>query len=173
MKYKDIYTEAPANPDTLSMLGPIAPLAGKWFGDDGVDTHPQAGGPETEPYVETWDFEVMDPQNNGPQVLYGLRYHVHITKPGELAAFHDQVGYLLYEPETHKIYMTLAIPRGQIAMAEGTAMPGDREIRLHAERGQMVNGICSNPFLEEAFLTKSWDVVFKFHGVYLRSVGKF
>ena len=29
-KYKDIYTEAPANPDTLSMLGPIAPLAGKW-----------------------------------------------------------------------------------------------------------------------------------------------
>ena len=42
MKYKDIYTEAPANPDTLSMLGPIAPLAGKWFGDDGVDTHPQA-----------------------------------------------------------------------------------------------------------------------------------
>ena len=35
MKYKDIYTEAPANPDTLSMLGPIAPLAGKWFGDDG------------------------------------------------------------------------------------------------------------------------------------------
>ena len=163
MKYKDIYTEAPANPDTLSMLGPIAPLAGKWFGDDGVDTHPQAGGPETEPYVEAWAFEVMDPQNNGPQVLYGLRYHVHITKPGELAAFHDQVGYLLYEPETHKIYMTLAIPRGQIAMAEGTAMPGDREIRLHAERGQMVNGICSNPFLEEAFLTKSWDVVFKFH----------
>ena len=79
MKYKDIYTEAPANPDTLSMLGPIAPLAGKWFGDDGVDTHPQAGGPETEPYVETWNFEVMDPQNNGPQVLYGLRYHVHIA----------------------------------------------------------------------------------------------
>ena len=59
--------------------------------------------------------------------------------------------------------MTLAIPRDQIPMAEGTAMPGDREIRLHAERGQMVNGICSNPFLEEAFLTKSWDVVFKFH----------
>ena len=145
MKHKDIYTEAPANPDTFSMLGPIAPLAGKWFGDDGVDTHPQAGGPETEPYVETWDFEVMDPQNNGPQVLYGLRYHVHITKPGELAAFHDQVGYLLYEPETRRIYMTLAIPRGQIAMAEGTAEPGAREIRLHAERGQTVNGICSNP----------------------------
>lgn len=59
--------------------------------------------------------------------------------------------------------MTLAIPRGQIAMAEGIAKPGDKEIRLHAERGHMVNGICSNPFLEEAFLTKSWDIVFKFH----------
>ena len=163
LKYSDIYTEAPSTADTLSMLGPIAPLAGHWYGEDGVDTHPQTGGPESEPYHEHWNFELLDPQNNGPQVLYGLRYHVAITKPGELAAFHDQVGYILYEPETHKIYMTLAIPRGQIAMAEGTAKPGDKTVTLRAERGNMVNGICSNPFLEEAFLTKSWKITFTFH----------
>ncbi len=163
MRYSDIYTEAPASADTLANLGPLAALAGKWFGDDGVDTHPEASGPVAEPYVETWTFEVMDPQNNGPQVFYGLRYHVAITKPGELSAFHDQVGYILWEPETGKIYMTLAIPRAQIAMAEGTAAPGDRKITLRAERGSMVNGICSNPFLEEAFRTKSWEVAFTFN----------
>ena len=163
MRYDDIYTEAPASADTLANLGPLAPLAGKWYGEDGVDTHPEAEGPVAEPYHETWTFEVIDAQNNGPQVLYGLRYHVYITKPGELKAFHDQVGYILYEPETNIIYMTLAIPRGQIAMAEGVAEPGAKRITLTAKRGEMVNGICSNPFLEEAFLTKSWEVNFMFH----------
>ena len=115
MKYDDIYTEAPAHADTLAHLGPLAPLAGKWYGEDGVDTHPEAEGPVAEPYHEAWTFEVIDAQNNGPQVFYGLRYHVYITKPGELNAFHDQVGYLLWEPETKKIYMTLAIPRGEDA----------------------------------------------------------
>ena len=163
LKYNDIYTETPAHADTLSHLGPLAPLAGKWYGEDGVDTHPEAEGPVAEPYHETWTFEVIDAQNNGPQVFYGLRYHVYITKPGELNAFHDQVGYLLWEPETKKIYMTLAIPRGQIAMAEGTAEPGAKTFTLRAERGNLVNGICSNPFLEEAFNTKSWEIQFRFN----------
>mgnify|MGYP003039835619 FL=1 len=95
--HKDIYTEAPSNADTLANLGPLARLAGTWYGDQGVDTHPQADGPETEPYIERIVMEPIDAQNNGPQVLYGLRYHVHIVKPGELAGFHDQVGYWLWE----------------------------------------------------------------------------
>ncbi len=163
MKYKDIYTETEANPDTLSMLGPLAPLAGNWEGKSGVDTHPQAWGAETEPYHERWEFELCDPQNNGPQLFYGLRYHVFITKPDERAAFHDQLGFLLWEPETETIYMTLAIPRGQVAMAMGKAKPGDKTFTLRAERGSTVNGICSNPFLEEAFTTKSWTVTFTFN----------
>ena len=37
MQYsKDIYTENPADPDTLANLGPLAPLAGTWYGDQGV-----------------------------------------------------------------------------------------------------------------------------------------
>ena len=54
MQYsKDIYTENPADPDTLANLGPLAPLAGTWYGDQGVDTHPVAEGTESEPFVET------------------------------------------------------------------------------------------------------------------------
>ena len=142
---------------------PLAPLAGTWYGDQGVDTHPVAEGTESEPFVETLTFELLDPQNSGPQQLYGLRYHVAVTKPGELTAFHDQVGYILYEPASGKIYMTLAIPRAQVAMAEGTAKPGDKQIHLRAERGSTVNGICSNPFLEKNFQTTSWDVTFTFN----------
>ena len=136
MQYsKDIYTENPADPDTLANLGPLAPLAGTWYGDQGVDTHPVAEGTESEPFVETLTFELLDPQNSGPQQLYGLRYHVAVTKPGELTAFHDQVGYILYEPASGKIYMTLAIPRAQVAMAEGRqADPSARRTRFHGER---------------------------------------
>ena len=58
MQYsKDIYTENPADPDTLANLGPLAPLAGTWYGDQGVDTHPVAEGTESEPFVETLTFE--------------------------------------------------------------------------------------------------------------------
>lgn len=161
--HEDIYTETPSNPDTLSCLGPIAPLAGTWYGAEGVDTHPVAEGTESEPFVETQTYELLDPQNSGPQLLYGLRYHVAVTKPDELQAFHDQVGYILWEPETETVYMTLAIPRAQVAMASGRARPGDRVIRLHAERGTTGSGICSNPFLEKNFQTKSWDVTFTFN----------
>ena len=53
-----------------------------------------------EAYVETFDLQPIDRQTNGPQLLYGLRYHQHIVKPGEVETFHDQVGYLLWEPAT-------------------------------------------------------------------------
>ena len=38
-----------------------------------------------------------------------------------------------------------------------------RRFTLRAERGNPVNGICSNPFLEEAFLTTSWEITYEFH----------
>jgi hypothetical protein len=27
-----------------------------------------------------------------PQLFYGLRYHTHVVKPGEVETFHDQIG---------------------------------------------------------------------------------
>ena len=89
---QDIFTEPDGfDIDTLRNLGPLAPLAGIWEGS-GVDRHPVAAGAKSEPYRERMVFEVVDPQTNGPQLLYGLRYHVHINND-ELLTFHDQVGY--------------------------------------------------------------------------------
>ncbi|MCQ2445144.1 MAG: heme-binding beta-barrel domain-containing protein, partial [Mailhella sp.] len=104
-----------------------------------------------------------DAQNNGPQVLYGLRYHVAVKKPGENAAFHEQVGYLLWEPATQQITMTLAIPRAQVAMAVGTAAPDADSFTVKAVQGEAFSGIISSEFLEKNFKTVEWSETFTFN----------
>lgn len=160
---KDIYTEPDADSDTLKHLGPLRPLAGVWRGVTGVDVNPKSEGPETQPFTERAVFEPIDPQTNGPQLFYGLRYHIHIVKPGAVETYHDQIGYFLWEPATQTIIQTLAIPRGQIAMAVGSATPDAKEFELVAERGLTTYGICSNPFLERAFRTEEYRIKVTVH----------
>jgi hypothetical protein len=73
---EDIYAD-PERIDvrTLDNLGPLAPLAGIWEGTRGVDVAPKAGGPRTESFYERIELQPVDPGNNGPQLLYALRYH--------------------------------------------------------------------------------------------------
>jgi len=155
----DIYTE-PADVDvhTLQRLGPLAALAGRWQGTRGHDVNPQASGALEQAYLEHITLDPIDPQTNGPQLFYGLRYHQHIVKPGEIGAYHDQVGYWLWEPATGTILQSLTIPRGQTALAGGTAAPDARSFELVARRGDNAYGICSNPFLEEAFRTLAYRI---------------
>jgi hypothetical protein len=155
---RDIYTEPEDfDLDTLRNLGPLAALAGAWEGQ-GTDTHPVADGGEDEPYRERMVFEPIDPQPNGPQLLYGLRYHLHVSKLDEPLTFHDQVGYWLWEPETKTIHQTLAIPRGQVAMAVGTAEPEARRFTVKATLGSLTAGIVSAPFLHENFRTVEYTI---------------
>jgi hypothetical protein len=156
---EDIYTEPEhVDVDTLANLGPLAPLAGRWAGAKGLDVNPKADGPLRQAYVETIDFQPIDPQANGPQLLYGLRYHVHVTKPGEVETYHDQVGYWLWEPATGMLLQTLAIPRGQSLLARGQAAADATRFEVSAERGSTENGITSQSFLEEAFRTVSYRI---------------
>ncbi len=155
---RDIFTEPEEiDLDTLRNLGPLAPLAGTWEGQ-GVDTHPVAEGTEDEPFLERATFEPIDPQPNGPQLLYGLRYHIHVNKLDEPLTFHDQVGYWLWEPATRTLLQTLAIPRGQVAMATGTAAPEARTFTVKATLGSPVAGIVSAPFLHENFRTLEYAI---------------
>lgn len=162
---KDIYTEpADLDGDTLANLGPLRRLAGIWRGDKGIDLKPKAEGPRRQVYVEHYEMQPIDPQTNGPQVLYGLRYHTFIHKPGFTKMYHDQVGYWLWEPATGTVMQTLALPRGQVAMASGHAAADADHFELTAARGSLVNGIVSNPFLEHAFTTLQWRIAVTFHG---------
>lgn len=154
----DIYTEAEASPDTLSNLGPLRPMAGIWEGAEGVDSHPAAAGVEGDAFFERYELQPIDAQANGPQLFYGLRYHTHIVRPGEVETFHDQVGYWLWEPATRAVTMTLGIPRGQVLLAAGPAVPDATEFELTAELGSEVHGILSNPFLDRSFRTVAYRI---------------
>ena len=154
----DLYSEQREDPDTLANLGPLAPMAGRWRGEVGIDVKPKAEGPRTQAYLETLDLVPIDAQSNGPQLLYGLRYHAHITKPGKKSSYHDQVGYWLWEPSTERIYHSLTIPRGQAVLAGGHAKVNARRFTLNARRGDTIFGIVSNPFLDHAFQTDSFEI---------------
>jgi hypothetical protein len=162
----DIYTEAARDDDTLAKLGPLRSLAGTWTSDTGADVHPVGPGSDvTGPvihkdehnvFVERYELQPIDPQTNGPQLFYGLRYHTHIVKPGEVETFHDQVGYWLWEPAAHTVLHTIAIPRGQVVLAGGSADPEASEFEVTAARGSKIYGILSNSFLDRAFHTVSF-----------------
>ena len=160
----DIFTEPEdVDPDTLANLGPLRRLAGIWQGRKGIDLNPKAEGPERREYIERIEMQPIDPQPNGPQLLYGLRYHVHVVTDEEDTTFHDQVGYWLWEPPTGRVMQTLSIPRGQVALAGGHAEPDAMQLRVRAERGSPGYGISSTEFLEWAFRTDSYELEVTFH----------
>lgn len=152
----DIYTEPDGDADTLANLGPLAALAGIWQGVSGADEHPVVEGTERNSFVEHYELQPIDRQTNGPQLFYGLRYHTHIVKPGEVETFHDQVGFWLWEPAARTVTLTLGIPRGQVLLAGGAAEADAREFEVTAAVGSEVYGILSNPFLDHAFRTLSY-----------------
>ncbi|MGZ5998783.1 MAG: FABP family protein [Rhizomicrobium sp.] len=155
----DIYTE-PLNLDfnTLANLGPLRGMAGIWEGTKGLDVKPKAEGPKQQVYVERIELQPIDPQTNGPQFFYGLRYWTHIVKPDEVKTYHDQIGYWLWEPATGAVVHSLAIPRAQVALAAGTAAVDATSFEVSATRGRTDYGICSTPFLEHAFRTDSFRI---------------
>ncbi len=159
----DIFTEPDTDPDTLKNLGPLRRLAGIWEGKIGKDVNPKADGPQRREFTERIELQPIDPQANGPQLFYGLRYHTRILATDEEATFHDQVGYWLWEPATGLVMQSLTIPRGQTALAAGHAKPDATSLVLTAARGDTDYGICSTTFLEKAFRTNSYRIEVTFN----------
>jgi hypothetical protein len=160
----DIFTEPQdVDPDTLANLGPLARLAGVWEGRKGIDLNPKAEGPERRAYLERIEMQPIDPQANGPQLLYGLRYHIHINTEEEDITFHDQVGYWSFEPATGLILQSLTIPRGQAVLAAGRASADGSSLTVAARRGETDYGIVSTAFLEYAFRTDSYELTITFN----------
>jgi hypothetical protein len=161
----DIFTEPQGySVNTLEQLGPLTGMAGIWEGVRGLDIKPKAEGPKKQAYVERIELQPIDPQTNGPQLFYGLRYHTHITKPDQVKSYHEQVGYWLWEPATDNIIHTLTIPRGMIAMASGKAAADAKQFELYAKEDDRHSGISSNPFLDYAFRTVEYRIKVSING---------
>lgn len=125
---------------------------------------PMASKPQLLRYERVEILQPTDPQANGSTAILWLappsahqhaRRGHHLPRPGRLT--------WLYEPATGLILQTLAIPRGQIAIAAGHAAPDARKLSVRAERGQTEYGICSTAFLEAAFRTDSYQLDVEFH----------
>jgi hypothetical protein len=130
----------------------------------GSDVHPTSRGGETDAFVERIALQPIDPQTNGPQLFYGLRYHTHVARSDDpVTTFHDQVGYWSWEPATGTVIQTLTIPRAQMATATGHADADARSFELRATRGSETSGICSNPFLDHAFRTVEFPIRVTIH----------
>jgi len=124
-----------------------------------LDIKPKAEGPKKQAYTERIEMQPIDPQANGPQLFYGLRYHLHITKPDQVKTYHDQVGYWLWEPATELIVHTLTIPRGMVTMATGKAAASATQFECIAKIDDPTAGISSSPFLDYAFKTIEYRIM--------------
>ena len=67
------------------------------------------------------------------------------------------------EPATGTVIQTLAIPRGQIAIASGHAESDAKRLVVKATRGETEYGICSTSFLDLAFRTDAYQLTVDFH----------
>lgn len=139
----------PENVDTdvIKNLGPFAPLIGTWEGEKGVDVSPERNGSEETKFRERLSFEPLGPVINGPQVLYGMSYKAVAWPIGEEKAFHQEVGYWLWDPKDKQVMRCFMVPRGVVLIAGGTAEPEAKSFNMEANAGSETYGILSNPFI--------------------------
>ncbi len=145
--------------EMLKNLGPLAKLAGVWEGDQGIDIAPSPtrGSLET-PYRERIVFEAMGPVDNHEQQLYGLRYSTAAYRHGEDEAFHEELGYWLWDGQEGQVLRCFLVPRGVTILAGGDAAAGDLSFSIAAEVGSQTYGISSNRFLDREFKTVRYEL---------------
>ena len=149
--------------DIVNNLGPLAPLAGTWEGDNGVDVSPSRTGAVETKFRERMTFEPMGPVINGPQVLYGLRYSTVAWPLGQEKPFHEEVGYWLWDPNAKQVMRCFIVPRAVTVNAGGQAESQAKMFEMVADVGSETFGITSNPFLDQAFKTVRFEVKVTIH----------
>jgi len=140
----------------IEHLGPLAPLAGTWEGDKGIDVS-RVQSQETETrFREKAVFVPLGPVKNGPQVLYGLRYSTTAWRLNEDDPFHEEVGYWLWDKDRKQVLRCFIVPRGVLINAGGDAEVDSTKFHLSAEAGSETYGILSNKYLDETYKTKKY-----------------
>lgn len=134
----------------VDKLGPLAPLAGKWAGNDGQDIPPDKGNAiDVLKYREVALFEPIGPITNGRQTLYGLRYSLTVWPLDGITPIHEDRGFYLWDPDNTQVMRCFAIPRGISGIAGGFVNPTQKEFILVAEIGSSAYGLCMNKYLAD------------------------
>jgi len=140
----------------IQSLGPLAKLVGVWEGGQGVDISMVNDQEALTAFHERIVFEPLGPVNNGPQALYGLRYAMNARRLGEKDAFHEEVGYWLWDSGHNQVLRCFMVPRGVLVNAGGDAEPNSTSLHLSAEIGSETYGILSNKFLHDSHKTMKY-----------------
>ncbi len=144
------------NSEIIHNIGPLAPLAGIWEGDKGIDISRIKSRETSTQFRERAVFEPIGPVNNGPQKLYGLRYSTVAWRLLEEEAFHEEVGYWLWDKDQKQVLRCFMVPRGVLINAGGDVEPNSKSFHLSAEAGSETYGILSNKFLNETYKTRKY-----------------
>ncbi len=144
--------------DMIKNLGPLAALTGTWEGDQGIDISRIKSKETQTRYRERCVFEPIGPVNNGPQKLFGLRYSMTAWRLGEDDAFHEEVGYWLWDggEDQKQVLRCFMVPRGVLINAGGDAEEDSSHFHLEAKAGSATYGILSNQFLDETYKTQKY-----------------
>lgn len=142
--------------EIIQNLGPLASLVGSWKSDLGVDTSRIHSKETVTKYREEALFVPIGPVNNGPQKLYGLRYSMTAWPLDSDDAFHEELGYWLWDKENSQVLKTLMVPRGVTVNAGGFVKEDDKRFHLEAECGSETYGVMSNRYLDESYKTKRY-----------------
>ncbi|MBM7366312.1 FABP family protein [Gordonia hydrophobica] len=159
----------PAIPDLKDIrgpqkLGPLTPLVGVWEGDVGVDLSYHNTDDETShtSYFERAVFKPIPIQENGQQTLWGMNYTMTAWRHGEegMDAFHDEVGFLLWDKANGEVMRTVVFGRGIAIQAGSSAGPHDTEIHFDATPGDPSYGILQNKYLMQRAEIKDFKSTF-------------
>lgn len=151
------------NENIIEKLGPLAALAGIWEGAQGLDFSPGEEGPVETVYRERIIFEPMGPVQNGPQILYGLRYSTTVWRVCEDEPFHEELGYWMWDSDAGLVMRCFMVPRVVTVNAIGAAEPNAKTFSLTASLGSKTAGVLSNPFLDKAFRTVRYELEVDVH----------
>lgn len=150
--------------ELIAKLGPLGPLAGTWEGNQGIDLAPTPGGPAESRFRERLVLEPFGPVENREQELFGLRYSTTAWRLGEEDAFHEELGYWLWDAADGQVLRTFVVPRGYCVMAGGCVEPDAREFTLSADVGSDTYGVLSNPYLQRTANTDHYEVTITING---------
>ncbi|RMG98510.1 MAG: DUF1794 domain-containing protein [Deltaproteobacteria bacterium] len=148
-----------------SSFGPLSLLPGTWEGEVGTDVAPGADrSAMCTPYRERIVFEPVGEVENHEQRLAVLRYH-QIVWPADAAdPFHDEVGYLAWDPAAGMVTRSFTIPRAMAVLAGGRAHATARYFVVEARAGDPCFGIVENPFLHRKFRTVRFEARYEVRG---------
>jgi len=144
--------------------GPLAFFIGRWEsrGHTGENKAPDPDrNEENTRFRQEMIFSPAGLVENHEQALYALNYKTQAWEEGgDDEAFHQEVGYFIWDLEGKQIMKSFIVPRGIAVIAGGTAEASDRRFTLSATVGSDTYGICSNLFLDRAFKSMRYDITF-------------